>query len=263
MQYCKNCGRQLKDGMRFCDRCGMSVRKTKEGSQAARHQEIRELQEERLNRKKRLAEKEERQQRAREKRRKSRGRNAVIYIIVLLLITLASVMVGYFYFSGIGTENTQGSYGDDITLPVATESPQQSENSASGAEYAEITVGNVRCPYPTVFHSGSTTGNEKMSLIDPLGGAKMVIAQEVMDGSLTELAKSYIREIGASSATEMKSNDSESSYTVTAEVNGTVYHRKCVVRSKLAVYYDFEYSASSGSASTYEKYIETIDSRFK
>ena len=102
-----------------------------------------------------------------------------------------------------------------------------------------------------------------MSLTDPLGGARMVIAQEVMEGSLTELAKNYIREIGANNATEMKSNDSESSYTVTAEVSGTVYHRKCVVRNKLAVYYDFEYSAESDKASTYEKYIETIDSRFK
>ena len=26
MQYCKNCGRQLKEGARFCDRCGHSVR---------------------------------------------------------------------------------------------------------------------------------------------------------------------------------------------------------------------------------------------
>lgn len=25
--YCKNCGRQLKEGTRFCDRCGQSVRK--------------------------------------------------------------------------------------------------------------------------------------------------------------------------------------------------------------------------------------------
>ena len=28
--YCKNCGRQLKEGTRFCDRCGQSVRKKPE-----------------------------------------------------------------------------------------------------------------------------------------------------------------------------------------------------------------------------------------
>lgn len=261
MQYCKNCGRQLKDGMRFCDRCGQSVRKSRENGQAARHKEIEELREERLNRKKRLAEKEERQRTVREKRRKSRGRRAAIYIFVLLLITLASVLVGYFFFAGKsgGNESAPGV----ITEQTVTAAPVQTAAPAQSGEYAEITVGNVRCPYPAAFHSGSTSGNVKMSLTDPLGGAKMVISQEVIEGELTELAKGYLSQIGATSATEMKSNDSESSYTVTAEVNGTVYHRKCVVRNKLAVYYDFEYSASSGSASAYQKYIETIDSRFK
>ena len=249
MQYCKNCGRQLKDGMRFCDRCGQSVRKSQESDQSARQKEINELRQERLNRKKRLAEKEERQQIAREKRRKSHGRRALIYILAILLITAASVLVGYFYFSG-----KSGGSANDVTggmnVPTATTS-------------AELTVGSVRCPYPAAFHSGSASGNIKMNLTDPLGGAKMIIAQEVTDGSLAELAKDYLSQIGATSATEMKSNESESSYTVTAEVNGTVYHRKCVVRNKLAVYYDFEYSASSGSASAYAKYTETIDPRFK
>ena len=263
MQYCKNCGRQLKDGMRFCDRCGQSVRKSQESDQSARQKEINELRQERLNRKKRLAEKEERQQIAREKRRKSHGRRALIYILAILLITAASVLVGYFYFSG-----KSGGSANDVTggmnVPTATTSAEpQTEEPVQGGEYAEITVGSVRCPYPAAFHSGSASGNIKMNLTDPLGGAKMIIAQEVTDGSLAELAKGYLSQIGATSATEMKSNESESSYTVTAEVNGTVYHRKCVVRNKLAVYYDFEYSASSGSASAYAKYTETIDPRFK
>ncbi len=261
MQYCKNCGRQLKDGMRFCDRCGQSVRKVQENGQAARHREIRELQEERLNRKKRLAEKEERQRTVREKRRKSRGRRAVIYIFVLLLITLASVLVGYFFFAGKSGSDNAARTG--TAVPETTATPSPTEAVVSEGEYAEITVGNVRCPYPAAFHSGSASGNVKMNLTDPLGGAKMVIAQDVMENSLTELAKDYLRQIGATSPTEMKSNDSENSYTVTAEVNGTVYHRKCVLRNNLAVYYDFEYSESSGSAPAYKKYIETIDSRFK
>ena len=263
MQYCKNCGRQLKDGMRFCDRCGQSVRKSQENSQAARHKEIRELQEERLNRKKRLAEKEERQRTVREKRRKSRGRRAVIYILAILLITAASVLVGYFYFSGRSGSTNDVTGGMSVPSATATPSAVQTETPVQSGEYAEITVGNVRCPYPAAFHSGSASGNVKMNLTDPLGGAKMIIAQEVTEGALTELAKGYLSQIGATSATEMKSNESESSYTVTAEVKGTVYHRKCVVRSKLAVYYDFEYSASSGSAPAYEKYIAEIDARFK
>ena len=56
--YCKNCGRQLKEGTRFCDRCGQSVRKNNQNSQTTKRKEIEELKAERLNRKRRLQEKE-------------------------------------------------------------------------------------------------------------------------------------------------------------------------------------------------------------
>lgn len=55
--YCKNCGRQLKEGTRFCDRCGQSVRKNNQNSQTTKRKEIEELKAERLNRKRRLQEK--------------------------------------------------------------------------------------------------------------------------------------------------------------------------------------------------------------
>ena len=48
--YCKNCGRQLKEGTRFCDRCGQSVRKNNQNSQTTKRKEIEELKAERLNR---------------------------------------------------------------------------------------------------------------------------------------------------------------------------------------------------------------------
>lgn len=275
MQYCKHCGRQLKDGMRFCDRCGMSVRKTKESGQAARHQEIKELQEERLNRKKRLAEKEEKQQRARENRRKNSAARVVVYIIAFILIAILSIKFGEILGGSDKNKGNEETKSDTNALPAATEAAQQPEVVISSDEYAEITVANVRCPYPTSFQSGSTTGNEKMSLTDPLGGAKMTISQDALESVastentnseenlLHELARKYHRQIGASEEVKPLRNDEENSYTVTAEINGTVYHRKCVVRNRLAVYYDFEYSASSGSAPTYQRYIEDIDARFK
>lgn len=264
MQYCKNCGRQLKDGMRFCDRCGQSVRKSQESGQAARHREIKELQEERLNRKKRLAEKEERQQRAKENKRKNNGKNIIIYILVVLLIALASVIIGYMIFSGGSSGNKTESdslYTAETTRPYTTPSPTDAPASESSGAFAEITVGNVRCPYPSGFHSGTVSGNEKMNLTDPLGGAKMIIAQEAKSGDLGTLAKEYGNSIGAGTPDDMRKGDDW--YSVTATVNGTVYHRKSIVRNGLAVYYDFEYDKSSGSASTYESYIEELDKNFK
>ncbi|MBQ2669461.1 MAG: zinc-ribbon domain-containing protein [Clostridia bacterium] len=260
MQYCKNCGRQLKDGMRFCDRCGQSVRKAQESGQAARHREINELREERLNRRKRLAEKEERQIRAKENKRKKNGKNIAIYILVILLIAVASVLIGFLLAGGSNSSTTSKSSSQTATTkpystPVVTEAP------AAAGTFSEITVGNVRCPYPSGFHSGTVSGNEKMNLTDPLGGAKMIIAQEAKGGDPIDLAKAYSNSVGASTPDDMRKGDDW--YSVTATVNGTVHHRKSIIRNGLSVYYDFEYEKSSGSASTYEGFIEEIDKNFK
>ncbi|MBQ2663154.1 MAG: zinc-ribbon domain-containing protein [Clostridia bacterium] len=260
MQYCKNCGRQLKDGMRFCDRCGQSVRKAQESGQAARHREINELREERLNRRKRLAEKEERQIRAKENKRKKNGKNIAIYILVILLIAVASVLIGFLLAGGSNSSTTSKNSSQTATTkpystPVVTEAP------AAAGTFSEITVGNVRCPYPSGFHSGTVSGNEKMNLTDPLGGAKMIIAQEAKGGDPIDLAKAYSNSVGASTPDDMRKGDDW--YSVTATVNGTVHHRKSIIRNGLSVYYDFEYEKSSGSASTYEGFIEEIDKNFK
>lgn len=260
MQYCKNCGRQLKDGMRFCDRCGQSVRKAQENGQAARHREINELREERLNRRKRLAEKEERQIRAKENKRKKNGKNIAIYILVILLIAVASVLIGFLLAGGSNSSTTSKNSSQTATTkpystPVVTEAP------AAAGTFSEITVGNVRCPYPSGFRSGTVSGNEKMNLTDPLGGAKMIIAQEAKGGDPIDLAKAYSNSVGASTPDDMRKGDDW--YSVTATVNGTVHHRKSIIRNGLSVYYDFEYEKSSGSASTYEGFIEEIDKNFK
>ena len=260
MQYCKNCGRQLKDGMRFCDRCGQSVKKAQENGQAARHREINELREERLNRRKRLAEKEERQIRAKENKRKKNGKNIAIYILVILLIAVASVLIGFLLAGGSNSSTTSKNSSQTATTkpystPVVTEAP------AAAGTFSEITVGNVRCPYPSGFRSGTVSGNEKMNLTDPLGGAKMIIAQEAKGGDPIDLAKAYSNSVGASTPDDMRKGDDW--YSVTATVNGTVHHRKSIIRNGLSVYYDFEYEKSSGSASTYEGFIEEIDKNFK
>lgn len=254
--YCKNCGRQLKEGMRFCDRCGQSVRKNKQSSQAARHQEIEELKAERLNRKKRLAEKEAKQ--ARNKQRKKKRGGAFFFIIVIVLIAIVSIIIGYNIFPN-GSNTTSES---DPNTDISTAAPLSTSTSTAAVSkngYASITVGNVTCPYPSSFHSNTLTGNEKLNITDALGGATMVIMQEGKSGEPKDLMLEYAEQGGDI----LYSRAGDDWYAITAELNGTVNHRKCIIRNGIAVYYDFSYTADSSSAKKYEEYIEYIDSNFK
>ena len=260
--YCKYCGRELKDNARFCDRCGQSVRKAKESEQAARHREAEELKTERLNRKKRLEEKEARQQEIKNKKkgRKSGGR-LFLFVIIVILIALLSVLLGYNMFPSKGEKNVA----KETTSPMTqTEPTPVATSSVSSEKYSEITVGNITIPYPSDFYTNTVTGNEKLNLVDSLGGATMVVEQEARNGEITELIKEYIASIGADDSNggpEMRAGSDW--YGVTAAVDGRVYHRKCIVRNGLAVYYDFTYDETSSSAKKYEDYIKYIDSHFK
>ena len=253
--YCKNCGRQLKEGTRFCDRCGQSVRKNMQNSQAARHQEIKELQAERLNRKKRLAEKEARQARNR-KRKKNRG-TTVLFVAVILLIAVASIIIGYNIPGDDSTTNTIASSTPESSLGVqVTATP-----IASKSGYSEISLSGVTCPYPSDFRSNTVTGSEKLNLTDALGGSTMIVAQEGKSGEPADLMKAYLEEIGVDNATEMRAGSD--SYVVTVEDGESVVHRKCIVKNGIAVYYDFTYDADSTSKQKYEEHIKYIDSKMK
>lgn len=256
--YCKNCGRQLKEGMRFCDRCGQSVRKNKQSSQSAKRQEIEELKAERLNRKKRLAEKEAKQVRV--KKRKNKGGITAIFLIAALLIAVVSCIIGY----NLMLPDTQSNLPISTDVPTATTAATQIPSSATAAPskdgYTTITIGAITCPYPSDFHSNPVTGNEKLNLTDALGGATMIVSQEGKSGTATELMRDHVRQTGGTLTYNRAGDDW---YAVTAEVSGTAYHRKCIIRNGIATYYDFSYNAQSASKQKYTEYIEYIDSNFK
>lgn len=253
--YCKNCGRQLKEGMRFCDRCGQSVRKNKPSAQEAKRREIEELKNERLNRKKRLAEKEAKQ--ARNRKRKKKKSNGFAFIIVVLLIAILSMIIGYNIFSGDSNETVSPSATTGAVSTVTPASSQSSDVSKKG--YAEIKIGSVTCPYPSAFHSNTTSGNEKLNLTDSFGGANMIVSQEAKSGEPKDIMAEY-----ASKFSEVSYSRAGSDwYAITVQEDGVVTHRKCVVRNSLAVYYDFSYNADSASAEKYTEIIGYIDANFK
>ena len=251
--YCKNCGRQLKEGTRFCDRCGQSVRKSQQSSRDAKRQEIEELKAERLNRKKRLAAKEAKQ--ARNKKRRKKKSNFFVFFIVIVLIAIVSVIIGYNIFPDSTTKSTAV---PESTNAVGGVTPSPTASSAKSG-YNVLTVGNVNCPYPSDFHANAVTGNEKLSLVDSLGGATMVVRQEGKSGAPKDLMLEYANQGGTASY----SRAGDDWYAITLENNGTVTHRKCIVRNGITVYYDFGYDAASSSAKKYEEYISYIDSNFK
>ena len=267
--YCKNCGRQLKEGMRFCDRCGQSVRKGTQGGQMTKRQEIEELKAERLNRKRRLEEKEAHQNRVRKNKKK--GGNAFIFVIVMILILAASFIIGYKIFEPEQTnqqETTQTSTSKQSTsntdinsqttsAPSATPKP----SSAGSGNYSEFKVGNYTCPYPSSFKTGTTSGNQKIMLTDADGEAKMSISQEYTSDEPKDLFKEYSNEIGGKIDQNL-SKATNDQYTITSKTNSVLRHRKCIVKNGIAVYYDFEYKLYSSSTQKYEEYIKYIDENF-
>ena len=254
--YCKNCGRHLKEGMRFCDRCGQSVRKNKQSGQAARHQEIEDLKAERLNRKRRLAEKEAKQ--VRNKKHKKKKSNAFVFFIVILLIAVVSVIIGYNIFpSNTSINNTTATAIPESTGASGNAGAATPSSLKSG--YSVLTIGNVSCPYPSDFHANVVSGNEKLNLVDSLGGATMVVRQEGKSGEPKNLMLEYAGQGGTASY----SRAGDDWYAITIENNGTVTHRKCILRNGIAIYYDFSYDSSSSSVKKYGEHISYIDSNFK
>ena len=259
--YCKNCGRHLKEGTRFCDRCGQSVRKNSQTSGSNKRQEIEELKAERLNRKKRLAEKEAKQAEMR-KRKKKRG-GALSFVVIAVLIAAVSVIIGYRLMApksggSIAVTATQLPTGAVQTVSPASSPTAEPADVKSG--YTSITISGITCPYPSNFHSGTVTGNQKLSVTDALGSATMTVTQEGKSGNVNDLMREYAREIGGEVSYSRAAGDW---FAVTTQAQGNVYHRKCILRNDIAVYYDFTYSASSSSAQKYTEYIEYIDANFK
>lgn len=269
--YCKNCGKYLEEGTRFCDRCGQSVRKSGNSEQAVRHQNIEELKEERLNRRKRLAEMEAREamKNNRKKKRRKKNRGVAVFLVVVLLLAVVTIVVAYSLTrssSNINGENnknqqavpTQTPLSNTVVNTTSGTSTVGSETSvAREGEYRVFEVNNVACPYPADFSKKTVSGNEKLSLVDSVGGGVMFISQEQnISDTPAELMKEFAGAIGVSPSYSLADKEG---YAITMEKSNTVYHRKCIISGSTAIYYDFQYSAMSSSRARYEQCIAYID----
>ena len=283
--YCKNCGRELKDGVRFCDRCGKSVRQSNQTERAARLKEIEALKEERLTRKKKLADMEAEKREHKKKKQQARKlprNNRLIYAAAFVLILLASAIISYI-ITDYKNQNAGYRTRDESielnstpvpTIQAATEtaSPSPSvlptvapevENTdpVNSDGYREFTVdNNLKCPYPTVFIKKSAEGNTRLNLMDQTGGATLTLKEDRASGTkAAELMKEYAQTLGGTTTYSLAGDNW---YGITVTKNTMVYHRKCVIDGGKSYYYDFQYDKNSVSAAEYDTYINYMDKAF-
>ena len=266
--YCIKCGRELKDGLLYCDRCGQSVTKSraqqsKNKSKRARAEEIHR---EQINRKKRREAKEKKKQ---AKRRKARRRAAVMCVIVgILILGIVCAVCAYIYMSN----NSSIRSVDDVVKEDIAQSPTTTTGQTTTASVASTGVGlrvyeysGISCPYPESFISAPSSGGELMRLTDDIGSAVMTISRGQVSGSgaaaVSDAMTAYYDEVSKlGKVTENRSGSDW--YIVTYETDVSIGHRKCVIADGAALQYDFEYDKSSAKAKEYAGLIANLDEVF-
>lgn len=278
--YCKKCGRKLDDDMRFCDRCGQSVRQGQQTGKEARKREIKELKEERLNRKQKLQEKDNKKKR---KKNSSNKKNTKVLAVIFMLLLL--ILIAFITYRAIVKESENAAWrtSDGSVAINATEEPTQSpaptneagvvitpaptstayaittEINADGYREFKCTGGAV-LPYPASFIQQNTSGNVRLNAYDQTGGGAVTLTEKgPVSGAARELMSEYAKE---QSGNVKYSRAGEGWYVVETEEDGVVRHRKCLVINNIAVYYDFSYSNTSNLAEQYSKYITYMDEHF-
>lgn len=132
----------------------------------------------------------------------------------------------------------------------------------TNSEYVTYTIGDQVVSYPGTFTGGITQSGETARFSDPSGDGVIVIGQESVSGSASDMMLEYYSKTGLTGEPEVNSA-SKTRYLITYTKNGTVTHRKLVIKGSTAVYYEISYSSTSEKKSEYEKYIDDMDKLFK
>ncbi|MCD8390285.1 MAG: zinc ribbon domain-containing protein [Firmicutes bacterium] len=265
--YCTRCGREIRDGLLYCDRCGQSVRKSMERQKPLKYRQIEEIHKERTVRKQHQQEKAIKRKQQKEKALKRT--RAMVLVLLLLIIALICVLIGYISMSNDGgmkdmddlrQENISATEEPEATasanVVITTTSPSEIDT-----DYTQYAISGQTVSYPSSFVSVDTQGGESIRLTDESGGGVITIGQETPSGSANEMMGEYYSKAGLSGEPEV-STANQTRYLITYTLDGTVTHRKLVIKNGAAVYYEFTYSSSSSSKSEYEQYIEEMDALF-
>lgn len=273
MQYCKNCGRQLKEGARFCDRCGKSVRQNGNSEVAKKQKEIEKLQRERLERKKRQEELDaiEKRKKARKQEKRRKQKKALV-----LITACAAVMVVVAVISFIATTLTSkdeqwknnvpiGGLSSDVVptmQPSVTAEPATAPPPSEKDNYSAYELSNgMRFSYPKTFSEEDPEDNEELYFIDDNGAEIRVYMIEYPGGTADSLMRRFADSQEGKVTSSLTGNDW---YMITIQDDDTVKHRKYIIdrENDLSVYYDFEFDSSLASAYEYEDNMDYISENF-
>ena len=275
MQYCKNCGRQLKEGARFCDRCGHSVRQEKNTESEKKQRQIEKLQKERLERKKRQDEREAIDERRRQRRQEKRKKQNKILIWTGVCVAAVVVIAVISYIvTTVSSKDEEwktnqpiGGLTTDMTPTIQPSSTQTTSTAAPSEEkeskYKSYKLSNgMSFEYPSDFTKEDTrTSEEKLRVSGDSDALITVTSEEYPGGNASSLMKKYADNTTGKVSYSLAGNDW---YAITIEDGDTVKHRKYIIdrENDLSVYYDFEYDGTSDNAEQYEKYADHMDDIF-
>ncbi len=270
--YCKNCGKKLPDEARFCDRCNMSVRK-KEGKK----DRIAELKEERLARRQAKAVEERLKKMKKVKHRKYK--NAAAIAVLVLLIGVASGVIGWIMINPGQGDNNEGALRTEETavptkaptivtggtpIPSTASPSSEPEQTASpvslnGDGYYVTEIGGIRFAYPRSFKNYESDGGKTLSLYDVTGDAVLTAGKNATGLQPKDLMEKYYADMGG---TVMESRAGEKEYEISLMTGTEIRHRKSCVLNGLEVYYEISYPASSANRQQYIDDIEYMDTFF-
>ena len=272
MQYCKYCGRQLEDGIRFCDRCGRSVNQGKNNARIKKQQQIEKLQKERIERKK-LREEHEAEQ-LEKKGRGSQVRSRISKPLIIAGVCLAAIIiiavVSYIVTTvsskdEVWKTNAIGSL--DATpvptmQPSETAEPTEAPSEGNKVTYSAYILSNdMNFSYPDTYSEAGIEGSEELRFVDKNGSVIKLFMTEYPGGSPSVLMNRYA---GTLEGTTNFSETGTDWYALTVQRGDIVTHRKYIIdrENDLSVYYDMEFDVSQDNVSDYEEYMDYMDAKF-
>lgn len=250
--YCKNCGKELPDNARFCDKCNMSVRK-KEGKMDM----IEELKEERLARQKA----HEIEARLKKIKKVKRKRYRAVALIILGVVVVWGVIVGFSFWNNY-KDSTLRDAQPELQTTEAPESTPAGTDDAENDEFTSIIVdgsGGIEITYPAIFSESEVEDTDCVaSFSDEEGKARLIIDSKPATQTPNELMDEYYRSV--LNAKSEKSSATDAGYTITLTAGTKIHHKKCLIKDGEAISYEIIYPKDS--AQDYEKYIEYMDEKF-
>lgn len=265
--YCKKCGKRLPPGARFCDRCNTSVR-----SKGGKMDQIEDLKEERLARRK-AKEVEERLKGIKKVRRK-RYKIILGIIITLVVLGIASAIASNIMFSRNSMLNNPIDDVPDTTEKVSEEKPTAmvvegvavteaaSEKPVVNRDgYMELTKDGISFAYPSSFTSDEEDKDVFLSLKDSMGDAVIKVYKETTSAKTeTEAMKKYRDSKGI---TVTQATTTDGCYSVTGTKDDMTYHSFGHVEDGIAFWYELSYPTSAAKAESYGTAAAYMDNYLK